>query len=289
MNDTVMEKPVETTSPALNDAICLVMLDVKRLRKADNNAFAKYRYTSVDDFKDDLRPKLAEHGLSVHADEVGCETFEHTNSKKETSLHAKFRFNMWLEHSSGEREKPEGLTVILPYTGAQTTGAARSYAVKEWLKSKFLASSGDSEDADQGDGEVLSKSEARKLYEELQAELKVATAAGEDAMKEWGVRRKPSIIVLPNDWQLHLRRQYEEGRATGTVREIAEEFDPLQYFDDLEIAMAGAHDEKGVAAVWSEFDPEKTFSTDADNLEIAEKIRKRQLEAIKAVALAGTP
>lgn len=203
----------EDTTAKLNGAIVSVMLAVTRLKKADNNAFAKYRYTSVDDFKDALRPLLGEHGLTAHMSEVSCDLFEGKTADKSN---VKFSFAITLEHISGERAQPENVTVFLPFVGAQTTGQARSYALKEWLKSRFLASSGDSEDADAHDtGEEMSKADARPIYAELQEELRLATKEGPEQMKAWAEGRRPSLEVMPKDWRLKLQVQYREGLTTG--------------------------------------------------------------------------
>lgn len=206
----------------LNQALSDAMKQVRRLKKADNNAFAKYKYTSVDDFKDTLRPILAELGLSISVDEVSCKMVQTVNDKEKKTNNLKFKFAIRLEHQSGEKGRKERLTVMLPYVGAQTSGAARSYAVKEYLKSRFLASSGDSEDADRHDENItLSKQESRPLYKELQEELNNAIQQDRNAMEAWALRRKPSINILPNDWQLMLRRTYQEALATGKVSPVA--------------------------------------------------------------------
>lgn len=137
------------TPSKLNEAIAAVMAKVKRLEKGDKNQFGKYAYTSVDDFKDSIRPLLATTGIVVHMTEVGTvEIIELTKDDGKKSVVAKYVFSITLEHTSGEKGSPEQSTVMLPYTGAQTTGAARSYAFKEWSKSRFLISSGDLDDAD---------------------------------------------------------------------------------------------------------------------------------------------
>jgi len=268
------------------EAIAEVMKSVRRLKKADNNAFAKYRYTSVDDFKDALRPLMADNGLTPHSNEVSFDHFERQDEKGKNSLHVKIKFDLWLEHVSGEREDPEGLTVALPYVGAQTSGQARSYAVKEWLKSKFLASSGDSEDADQHDtNEEMSKAEARALYTELQGELRIAVGKDRDAMEHWAATRRASIDVLPKDWRLQLKRQYGDGLATGRSAATSSEpeFDPAELFEALDAAMAGAHSPDEVEAAWVEFDVESVLDGRDDDRSIADKIKDRHLDRVQSV------
>lgn len=211
-------------TPKLDAAVAKVMLDVKRLKKADNNAFAKYRYTSVDDFKDALRPILADNDLSISLTENNSIFSTVKNSKGEETTILKFNFEATLHHANGESATPEGISVALPFVGAQTTGQARSYALKEYLKSRFLASSGDSEDADQHDTDLeLSRAEARPIYKELQEQLGEAAKDGADAMKEWVSKRRPSIDILPKDWRLQLRARYQEFLATGKTTQIDED------------------------------------------------------------------
>lgn len=275
------------TEPQTNNvasATAAVMKAIKRLKKADNNAFAKYRYTSVDDFKDALRPLMAQHGLTPHADEMSCDTFDKTDEKNKVSLHAKFRFSLWLEHTSGEVGKPEGLTVMLPYVGAQTTGQARSYAVKEWLKSKFLASSGDSEDADESDiVEELSKAEARPIYAELETELREAAQDGEAAMREWADRRRPSIEVLPKDWRVLLKRSYKEllataGRRAPTVNVNAE------FLREIEETLARARSTEEVEQFFDELDVQSALSDDEPAMEAAFALKAARLNLVKEPA-----
>lgn len=270
-------------------ATAKVMGEVRRLRKADNNAFAKYRYTSVDDFKDALRPLMAKHGLTPNADEVTCELFDRTDDKNKTSAHVRFTFSLWLEHVSGEEGKPERLTVMLPYVGAQTSGAARSYAIKEWVKSKFLASSGDSEDADQHDvTEELSKSEARPIYTELEKELREAAVKGKEAMEEWVDRRRPSIEILPKDWRVLLQKEYREQLATCGRRAVASTeatIDPDAFLTNLYAALGTAPDGDSLEQLWDEWDVEATLTGDEDMLQRAFDMKKDRMEALDAKAV----
>lgn len=261
-------------------SVAAVMAEVKRLKKADNNAFARYRYTSVDDFKDAMRPLLAKNGLTICVDETACDIFDRTDDKNKVSAHAKFTFSLWLEHSSGEEGKPERLTVMLPYVGAQTSGAARSYAVKEWLKSRFLASSGDSEDADQHDvSEEMSKAEARSLYAELQEELRQATLKSVDAMKEWAEKRRASIDVMPKDWRLQLQRQYKEGAAQRKAPAPAKP-NYAEFLAEIEDTLARAATVDEAEQFFDELDVQSVLSDDEDAMARAFEIKNARIELI---------
>lgn len=196
-------------------AVSRVMADVRRLEKADNNAFAKYKFTSSDDFKDHLRPLLAKNGLSVAMDEDDVELTVLKNAKGEDKTNARFKFAITLKHESGEIEQPDHTTVFIDLTGPQSTGAARTYALKEWFKSRFLASSGDiSEDPDSHETQSYStapqrstKANGRETYGLLLRELR--NCPTRETLKEWAGLRRKDIESLPAEWTEPLRADYE--------------------------------------------------------------------------------
>jgi hypothetical protein len=53
-----------------------------------------------------------------------------------------------MAHSSGEETKPVTTIVSLPITGAQTSGSAQSYALKQYLRGLFLIATGERDDPD---------------------------------------------------------------------------------------------------------------------------------------------
>lgn len=61
-----------------------------------------------------------------------------------------------------------------------------------------------------------------------------------------------------------------------------QDFDSAKFFEDLELAMAGAHDAEAVEAAWSDLDVEATLTADEINLNIANKIKARRLKAVAA-------
>lgn len=199
----------------LRAAIVDVMKQIKRLDKADENKFGHYNFTSVDDFKDVWRPLFAAQGLYLGMDELSCDLVEAEGEKKKV-LVAKFTFSIEVRHIDGETDPPEKITVMLPYTGAQTTGAARSYGVKEWGKTKMLQSSGDiADEADQRRQDDyhtmrLSKKEARPLFDQLTKGIREAAQARDSkVLKKWGIDNAEAAKTLPVDWQDDIRREYE--------------------------------------------------------------------------------
>jgi hypothetical protein len=131
-----------TATSKVNEAIRAVLADIHRLKKDDKNQHGGYAYVSVDDVKDHVRPLLAKNGLHFSITEVAYELVG-VAGKTGTTSSAKIAYEIRLRHVSGEELPPECITIVLPYTGAQTAGAARSYAVKEWMKSTLLVSTGE--------------------------------------------------------------------------------------------------------------------------------------------------
>lgn len=214
------EKPADIEADAapagLAEAILSVMRQVHRLDKASKNEHGKYDFTSVDDFKDFVRPLMVEAGLVLHVTQTAFQMVQYVDGKGDRAV-AQFDFKITLEHApTKEKGEPEDVTVALPMTGAQTSGAAKSYVIKEWMKAKFLISSGDSQDeADlieqSREGLRLPKKDARPLYEQLQKEMtEVAEKRDHEALAQWWLSSKERSETLPKDWFLTLRQEYAD-------------------------------------------------------------------------------
>ena len=233
---------------ALSKSIVEVMKEVKRLTKDDKNKHGNYDFTSVDDFKDALRPIMAKHGLYIHVSQTGFQMLNYTDSKGGEKSVAQFDLAVTLKHGDGLEEPPENMTVALPFTGPQTSGAARSYAVKEWSKSRFLMSSGDQQDeADlleqSREGLRLSKSEGRDLHKALTAEMdKVIKGKDYEALAEWWQENKYRTETLPKDWFIQFRTDY--ATAYKTLKAEAE----LDRMTDVELDQMAENSEKNGAA-----------------------------------------
>lgn len=217
----------------LNKAVCAVMAEVHSLKKAEKNDHGKYNYVSVDAFKDFVRPLMAKNGLSLLTNEVDF-ALDTVQSRNGPTVVARITFEFTLHHVSGEIAPAERATIVLPYTGAQTAGAAKSYVIKEYMKGKFLVSTGDKDlieggaDADaykqqeytgavpkmgisphetppQNTGpQLLKRDEARKLYKELQAELVTLGTVSE--VSKWEKSRLLDIQKL-GDWRSYIDKE----------------------------------------------------------------------------------
>ena len=220
----------ESSMIEINKAICAAMGEVKRLEKAGLNAFDKYHFTSIDDFKDHIRPILATHGLNVSISEQGLDIVPLENSQGKMKTNVRVTFAITLAHVSGEIAPADISTVILPYTGAQTAGIAKSYVIKEWIKGRFLASSGDiSEEADMRRQDefaapsVMSKKDAKPLYESLQKELReIIAERSSNTMLQWALDNRPQLLQLPKDWQDEIRQEYAREFETIKAAEKAD-------------------------------------------------------------------
>ena len=142
--------------PKVAAAVVAVMGAVSKLPKDEKNIHGNYKFTSIDDFLEALRPLCAESGLIIIQDEESFELKQSQNKKGEaaTWLIVKFRFT--LAHSSGETWacRPARTIMVNAAMGAQAFGAAQSYALKQFARSLFLIATGEADvDTDsQGDG-----------------------------------------------------------------------------------------------------------------------------------------
>ena len=212
---TVANEPTN----ALRAAIIAAKAEVKRLDKADKNVFGKYDFTSVDDVKDHIRPILSKHGLDIDVDEISFKTkiIPPAKANDKPFILAKFRYSFQIVHVSGEAGKLEHRTVPIQYTGAQTSGAAQSYGLKEYFKSRFLVSTGDTEDeADQRNqdnmmGEKLSKQESKDTWTKLKKDMDTVIDGSDHlALQEWWSRNRSILVTLPADWFHTLKNDYAD-------------------------------------------------------------------------------
>ena len=225
-----------TKAPSFAERIALVMTGIKRLGKTERNKHGGYDFVSVDSVKDQLRPLLAENGLFLSVSEDDYTFLEVPNSKGGMTSTARIAFIIVL--SDGERELTDKITVMLPYTGAQTAGAARSYAVKEWLKGNFLISTGEDVDADHGKQEDYGRNERtvpaqqKRDPEPTQAEkdgaedVKKAVMACKTvaALEELAGSQsfKGMVADLPNSLGQMVRREWSDRKAWLKSKEQTE-------------------------------------------------------------------
>lgn len=208
-----------TMPPEIAKAIIAVKKKVKQLGKDDENKFARFKYVSVDKFYDNIGPLMAEAGLFVICEEVGCDVAprESTNDAgvTKTSVWLSAHYELTLFHETGVQYGPIHRMITVPATGPQAFGSGMSYVEKYFLRGLFKIPTGE-QDADaeaqegvpavRGGAKPGSKApattashpkdvEARKYYEEIRGAI--ATAPHEMALDNVlkGAEEKLKVIA----------------------------------------------------------------------------------------------
>jgi hypothetical protein len=141
---------------AILPAVAKAMGSVKRIVKEGWNEHDKYKFASTDDFLAALNPICAEAGLVVWINEDGSEELTRKGKYGDT-FWLRYNFSVKLYHASGQSLPAVHRTVEVVRSGAQASGSAQSYVLKQFLRSLLLVPTGDKEDADYqatGDGPV---------------------------------------------------------------------------------------------------------------------------------------
>ncbi len=186
----------------INAAINAAMGQIQKLAKGDRNQHGNYSFASVDAFLDMCRPICAEHGLHPQVDSVGTETFGAGNGK----LWAKFSYRLAMGHTSGEKTDAVGMDVMLPLTGAQTSGSAQSYAVKQFLRGLLMISTGDKDDVDfkpqaPDDGVEAARpaEEEESAYDLAALETKIQSFKSQTGLNAWIGEMNPVLTAMHNN------------------------------------------------------------------------------------------
>jgi len=216
----------------LYSAIHAVMSEVKRLEKTETNDHAKYKFAPADQFRDFIREKFNKYNLVLSLNEM----FASQVSEGMKAGTIKFTYQFVIIHTeTGEATIPEARSVFLPYVGSQTAGIASTFALKEWLKNKFLISTGEPDpenkmgEADDRAGGKLSLEESEHALKTLQGELKDATKAKKPTEIE--IWWKASSAVLNTLMNEHFAKIKKEMLASWTVAKEAE----LESMPDAEL------------------------------------------------------
>lgn len=131
-------------------AIAAAMGEVERVSKGGENKEQKYKFASVDDFLAMAGPICAKHGLVTIADEISAENLEKPG-KYGTTYWVNFTFTFTTYHTSGEQLPTVRRTVEVVRSGAQASGAAQSYVLKQYLRALLMIPTGDKDDPDHGE------------------------------------------------------------------------------------------------------------------------------------------
>ena len=143
---------VAVMPPEIAKAIVGVMTEVKKLSREGDNKFAKYKYTSVDQFYEALGPLMAAHHIFDVAIErsVSVETRETSDDygKVKRSAWLSAEYDFWLFHESGASFGPISRTQEVIASGPQSYASAQSFAEKYFLRNLFKIPTGDVDEVD---------------------------------------------------------------------------------------------------------------------------------------------
>lgn len=147
--------PMPAMPPEIAKAVLLVMRSVGRIAKESKNSQGNYNYASVDAFLEIVNPACAEAGLIIVPIELSCDLteFESSNDRgTKTRRQYTFKYNFMLVAEDGTTwcNERDVRSVTVEATGAQASGAAQSYALKQYARALFQIPTGD-EDADAAD------------------------------------------------------------------------------------------------------------------------------------------
>lgn len=199
-------------------AIAGVMANVAMLGKGEENKHGNYKFASIDDFLEMVRPLCVKAGLIVVQNEEGFEVIDKW-------LKLTFSFTLITKEGVTWSKALTRSIMVQSQMGAQAFGAAQSYALKQFMRSLFQIATGDGEDADSHTQEKLpikTKEAAKKELERVQGAGKAPTAPKE----EWCLRSHDGASLLPYGTRTAFLDAFEKGM--GYVNDAS---DKLAFFD----------------------------------------------------------
>ena len=141
---------------AWEDAMAQLMLDIEGIKPGARHDFARYNYSTADQVFDAVRPLLAKHGFSVTCDELDVKMTDVGTKSGGKLVLSTYAFMTW--YAGEEVGTLERMTVGNSLTSPQSLCASRTYAMKYFLRTKFLINVNE-KDEDQLDGPVASQSD----------------------------------------------------------------------------------------------------------------------------------
>lgn len=142
--------------------ILAVMASLGTLAKDNENKFDKYDYASIDDFIEFVRGHCVTAGIYIDQDEEEARLVD--VAKKDGKAMAMWwaRYSFIVKHIGGSETKPKRRSVMVQASGAQSSGSAQSYALKQFMRSQFLIPTGDKDDPDKEKTEISANNGANE-------------------------------------------------------------------------------------------------------------------------------
>lgn len=150
---TNTEDDTVTTATA-QEGVLAVMAALGTLPKEQQNKFDNYEYASIDDFIHFVRGHCSAALISIEQDEVEAKLVDVAKKDGKTMAMWWAKFAFTIRHKSGDTIGPIHRSVMVQANGAQASGSAQSYAMKQFMRSQFLIPTGDADDPDKEKTEI---------------------------------------------------------------------------------------------------------------------------------------
>jgi ERF superfamily len=161
MADTTAEAGGAQPFPAeIAKAVIKIMGALGTLAKEREGKGISYKFASIDDFIDHVRGPFMEAGLFIIPNEAEpSRLMDVVDGQGKTRSMWWSRFAFTLVHTSGASYGPIFKTVLVHATGAQSAGAAQSYAMKQLDRGLFQIKTGDDDDPDKEKTDIRGRGE----------------------------------------------------------------------------------------------------------------------------------
>lgn len=221
-------------------AVAEVMKRIAKLDKTETNKHGGYRYASVDDFYEMVRPLLAETGLVIIPEELSTSSLN-TTTANGTRTWLVIKYDFTLNVGGVEWEfRPKRTAMADSSMGSQAFGAAASYAEKFFLRSLFKIATGEP-DIDAAEAQPLPALSSRQAQgmgqdrgrpsaapsQQRRAEPGIKSSAqakrdgdwekltkgmalqrSEEELRAWAATHEKDLAKLPRQWKIEVREQY---------------------------------------------------------------------------------
>jgi hypothetical protein len=149
------EQVAKAFPPEIAAAVIQVMGALGTLAKDQTGKGITYKFASIDDFIEHVRGPLIEAKLFIIPNEAEPSRLVDVVGKEGKPAAMWWsRFAFTLVHVSGASYGPIYKTVLVHATGAQSAGAAQSYAMKQLDRGLFQIKTGDDDDPDKEKTEI---------------------------------------------------------------------------------------------------------------------------------------
>ncbi len=134
----------ETTIPqSIVDALDKAANAMPALVKLETNEYASYRYVSIDRYYEVVREIALKAGLWWALRETEFAETKFNQEGKPTMVTFYYSVDLFALKDGAYVKAYDGITVPHPWQGAQTSGAARSYADKTFMRTLFKVVTGE--------------------------------------------------------------------------------------------------------------------------------------------------